>query len=39
MAENVFVFLDNRGTRKQVSLDTVLQEGDVVTIASPLAGG
>jgi len=39
MAENVFVFVDNRGTRKQVSLDTVLQEGDILTITSPLAGG
>jgi molybdopterin converting factor small subunit len=38
-AENVFVFVDSGGTRKQVSLDTVLQEGDVVTIASTLAGG
>lgn len=38
-AENVFVFVDSGGTRKKVSLDTVLQEGDVVTIASPLAGG
>ncbi|MGC9490817.1 MAG: MoaD/ThiS family protein [Thermovirgaceae bacterium] len=38
-AENVFVFVNRGGTRKQVSWDTVLQEGDIVTIASPLAGG
>ncbi len=39
MAENVFVFVDNGGRKKQVSLDSVLHEGSVVTFVSPLAGG
>lgn len=39
VAENVFVFLGDHRKGKQASLDSVLQEGDIVTVVSPLAGG
>lgn len=37
--ENVFIFIDDERGVKPVSLDTPLRNGDVVVLASPVAGG
>jgi molybdopterin converting factor small subunit len=39
LAENVFLFMDDGNSKRQVSLETVLCEGALVTVTSPLAGG
>lgn len=38
-AENVFIFVNDGQKRKRVLMDSVLHDGSVVTVVSPLAGG
>ncbi len=38
-AENVFIFVNDGQKRKQVLMDSVLHDGSIVTVVSPLAGG